>query len=109
MFEDTVLERNEPVLENVESPQSVPASYEPGTKSDMQDFVAPAHSPQESPAAKLPASLVQAEAARPQATAKARRQSFLYRRPFVSAIGAVLLASAMAGGYLYLDYARHFE
>jgi membrane fusion protein (multidrug efflux system) len=33
----------------------------------------------------------------------------LHRRPVVSAIGAVLLASAIAGGYLYMDYARHFE
>jgi membrane fusion protein (multidrug efflux system) len=33
----------------------------------------------------------------------------LHRRPVVSAIGAVLLASALAGGYLYMDYAKHFE
>jgi membrane fusion protein (multidrug efflux system) len=38
-----------------------------------------------------------------------RRNGFLHRRPVVSAIGAVLLASAIAGGYLYTDYARHFE
>jgi membrane fusion protein (multidrug efflux system) len=38
-----------------------------------------------------------------------RRNGFLRRRPFVSAIGAVLLASTVTGGYLYMDYADHFE
>jgi membrane fusion protein (multidrug efflux system) len=33
----------------------------------------------------------------------------LYRRPIVSAIGAVLLASVLGGGYLYLDYAERFQ
>jgi membrane fusion protein (multidrug efflux system) len=105
MFEDSVLERDGLVLEDVESPQSVPASFEPGTRPDKQEARAP--SPQESPAARAPASPVQAT--QPQATAKERRNSFLHRRPVVSAIGAVLLASAIAGGYLYIDYARHFE
>jgi membrane fusion protein, multidrug efflux system len=105
MFEDSVLERDELVLEDVESPQSVPASHEPGTRPEKQEARGP--SPQESPAAKAPASPVRA--AQPQATAKVRRNGFLHRRPVVSAIGAVLLASAIAGGYLYTDYARHFE
>jgi membrane fusion protein (multidrug efflux system) len=109
MLEDNVLERDELVLEYVESPRFVPASYEPGTQSDKQDFVARALSPQENPAARPPASPVQVEAARPQATAKERRNSFLHRHPVVSAIGAMLLASAIAGGYLYMDYARHYE
>ena len=43
------------------------------------------------------------------ATDSRRRLGFLHRRPVISAIGAVLLASVMAGGYLYLDYTRHFE
>ena len=42
-------------------------------------------------------------------TDREHRAGFLRRRPVVSAIGAMLLASAIAGGYLYLDYARHFE
>ena len=41
--------------------------------------------------------------------AAARRKGFLRRRPVVSAIGALLLASALAGGFLYMDHAKHFE
>jgi membrane fusion protein, multidrug efflux system len=108
MFEDDVLERDEPVLEGGESPQSVPTSHEPSVKSDRQDVTARAPSPHESPAAKSPASPVQPETAQPLA-GKGHRTDFLRRRPVVSAIGAVLLASAIAGGTLYLDYARHFE
>jgi membrane fusion protein, multidrug efflux system len=108
MFEDKVLERGERVLEGVESPRTVPASHDPGFESDRQ-VTARAPAPQESPAARAPASPVRPETARPEATGKERRASFLRRRPVVSAIGAVLLASAIAGGYLYMDSARHFE
>jgi membrane fusion protein (multidrug efflux system) len=105
MFEDNVLDRDEQVLEQFESPQ-----YEPGTRPDEPGIVARAPSPRQSPAAKQPAPTpVRSEAAQPEASAKERRLGFLHRRPIVSAIGAVLLASAMAGGYLYLDYTRHFE
>jgi membrane fusion protein, multidrug efflux system len=109
MFEDNVLERDGLVLEGVESPQSVPASSEPSVKSDRSDVTARAPSPDESPAAKAPASSAQVEAAQPQATHKGHRAGFLRRRPVVSAIGAMLLAAALGGGYLYLDYARHFQ
>jgi membrane fusion protein (multidrug efflux system) len=109
MFEDNVLERDERVLEDFESPPSASASYEPNTRSDKPDVIARAPSPHQSPAAKPPAPTpVRADAAQPQAAAKQRRLSFLYRRPVASAIGAALLVSAMAGGYLYLDYAKHF-
>jgi membrane fusion protein (multidrug efflux system) len=107
MFEDNVLERDERVFEDFESPPSAPASYEPGTRSNKPDIVARAPSPHE-PTAKEAAPPLRLEAAQPQAAAKERQHSFLYRRPVVSAIGAVLLASAMAAGYLYLDYAKHF-
>ncbi|SHG32193.1 membrane fusion protein, multidrug efflux system [Bradyrhizobium erythrophlei] len=103
MFEDKVLERGERKLEGVES------RHDPGFESDRQEVTARAPSPQESPAVRAPASPVGAETARPEATGKARRASFLRRRPVVSAIGAVLLASAIAGGYLYMDDARHFQ
>jgi len=110
MFEDSILERDERVLVDFESPPSALAAYEPSTRSDKSDAVARAPSPRQSPAAKQPAPTpVRPEAVQPQAAATERRVGFLYRRPIVSAIGAVLLASAMAGGYLYLDYARHFE
>jgi membrane fusion protein (multidrug efflux system) len=102
MFEDNVLERDELVLEDVESPQSVP-------KSDKQDVAARAPSPHQSPAAKEPVSPVRPEAAQPPAIVKGRRSGFLHRRPVVSAIGALLLASALGGGYLYLDHAKRFQ
>ena len=108
MFEDNVLERDRLVLEDFGSPQSVPASQEPSTTSE-KPVTARAPSPHESPAAKAPASPVQAGAAHMQATGKGHRAGFLRRRPIVSAIGAMLLASALGGGYLYLDYARHFQ
>ena len=109
MFEDNVLERGELVLEDVESPQSVPASHEPSVKSDKQDVTARAPSPHESPAAKEPASPDRPEAAQPTAIVKGRRSGFLHRRPVVSAIGAVLLASTIAGACVYVDYTQHFE
>jgi membrane fusion protein, multidrug efflux system len=98
MFEDNVLEPDGP------SPQSIPTSHEPGTAYEMPAVTARAPSPH-----KAPASPVQAEAAQMRATGKGRRAGFLRRRPIVSAIGAMLLASALGGGYLYLDYARHFQ
>src|SRR5215831_12384891 len=106
MFEDSVLERNELVFEDFASPQSVPSSREPN---DERDISARAPSPQESPAGKEPASPDRPATARPQATGKERRQGFLSRRPVVSAIGAVLLAALLGGGYLYVDNARHFQ
>jgi membrane fusion protein (multidrug efflux system) len=106
MFEDNVLERDE--LGDVESPQSVPVSHEPNVKSDRQEVTARAPSPHQSPA-KEPASPIPPEAAQPQATGKDRRNGLLHRRPVVSAIGAALLAATIAGGYLYMDDAKHFE
>jgi membrane fusion protein, multidrug efflux system len=109
MFEDNVLERAELVLEDVESPQSVPALYEPSTASEKPVVTARAPSPHESPAAKAPALPVQLKTAQPHATGKGHRAGFLRRRPVVSAIGAMLLASAIAGGYLYVDQAWRFQ
>jgi membrane fusion protein (multidrug efflux system) len=40
---------------------------------------------------------------------KQRRKGLLRRRPIISTIGAVLLAAAVSGGYVYLDYAGHFQ
>jgi membrane fusion protein, multidrug efflux system len=109
MFEDNVLERDERVLDGVESPRSFPASHEPSAGSDREEVIARAPSPHQSPAARAPAPPLQSEAARPTANGTEHRAGFLRRRPVVSAIGAVLLASAIAGGYLYMDYVEHFE
>ena len=109
MFEDNVLERGELVLDDFESPQSIPASHEPGIKPDKQNLTARAPSPQQSPAAKQPASPVQPEPAQPKTSGNERRSSFLRRRAVISAIGAMLLAAVLGGGYLYLDHAEHFQ
>jgi membrane fusion protein (multidrug efflux system) len=109
MFEDNVLKRDELMLEEVESPQSAQASHQSSVRSDKQDVTTRAPSPHESPAAKEPASPARPEAVQPPAIVKGRRNGFLHRRPVVSAIGAILLASTLGGGYLYLDGARHFQ
>jgi membrane fusion protein (multidrug efflux system) len=101
MLEDNVLERDDLAPEDLEGPQFAPTSYGPDTGPDT---AMRAPSPRENPAAKRPAS---PEAARP--TAKERRTGFLHRRPVISAIGALLLAVTLGGGYVYLDQARHFE
>jgi membrane fusion protein (multidrug efflux system) len=109
MFEDNVLERDEQRLEDFESPRSVRTSDEHSNKSDNQEVTARAPSPHQSPVAEQPASPARPETAQDQATVKGQRAGFLRRRPIVSAVGAVLLASTIAGGYLYVDYTGHFE
>jgi membrane fusion protein (multidrug efflux system) len=109
MLEHNLLERDNLVRRDVETPRSVPALHEPGIKSDRQDVTARAPAPHESPAAKEPASPARPEAARSPAAGNKRRNGFLHRRPVVSAIGAVLLAAAVGGGYLYLDHVEHFQ
>ena len=109
MFEDNVLESRPHALEEVESPQSVPAvGRAPNAQPSNAEVQARAPLPPESPGewTQWPA---QSEEDQPQATRKKRRKGFLKRRPVAFAIGAMLLAAALGGGYLYLDYAEHFE
>jgi membrane fusion protein (multidrug efflux system) len=100
MFKDN-LERGEPALQEVESPHFVPASPPRPSK---QEIEARAPLPPNSPAAEQ-----QANEKQPEASGKGRRNGLLHRRPVVLAIGAMLLAAAVGGGYLYLDYAGHFQ
>jgi len=109
MFEDNVMERDEPVLADVESPRSAPASQESDIGPHKPDITARIPSPHERPVARQPFSPDRPEAVQPQASVKERPNGILRRRPVVSAIGALLLASTLAGGYLYVDDARHFE
>jgi membrane fusion protein, multidrug efflux system len=95
MFEDKVLEHDDFAFGEAERGQSVPAWLREAT-------------PRESPTARQPPSPAQPDGERPRAAGKPRRNGLL-RRPVVSAIGAVLLAAALGGGYVYLDYARHFQ
>ena len=107
MFEDNVLESDELALEELGSQQSVPGSlHEPDRESRKEQARVPLRP--ESPAPRQPAS-PEPEGRQPPPTGKQRRNSVLHRRPIVSAIGAILLACVLGGGYLYLDYAERFQ
>ena len=109
MSESNVLERDGRVIQNIESPRSALDSREPGGEFDQQEIIARARLLHEEPVAKAPASADPPEENRPQTASKERRAGLLRRRPVASAIGAALLATAIAGGYLYVDYTSHFE
>jgi membrane fusion protein, multidrug efflux system len=110
MFEDSALERGELALQEIDSPQSVPVlDSEPNAQPSRPEVKARAPLRPESPAAEQPELPTQREEEEPQATRKKRRKGFLKRRPVAFAIGTMLLASVLGGGYLYLDYAEHFE
>ena len=108
MFENDVLERRQLALQEAESPESVSAVGRPNARPSNAEVQARAPLPPESPGewTEWPA---QPEEDQPQATRKKRRKGFLKRRPVAFAIGTMLLASVLGGGYLYLDYAEHFE
>ena len=103
MFEDTVLERDQPGHEAIEGAPSVPASHEPHTRSARPETTPTA------PAQERPANRQPTPPAALQEDPDTAPRGFLRRRPVVSAIGAVLLAATRGGGYLYMDYAEHFE
>jgi membrane fusion protein, multidrug efflux system len=109
MLEASVLERGELSLHEIESSESVPAF---AREHDLQPRTpeAPSRQPalQESPVARRPASPVEVEGEQPSPT-RQPRNGFLHRRPVVFAIGAVLLAFVLGGGYLYVDYASRFQ
>jgi membrane fusion protein (multidrug efflux system) len=107
MFEDSVLESDQLGLEEHENPQSVRGSlHEPNGESPKEQTRALLQP--ESPASRQPVS-PEPEAKQPPPTGKQHRNSVLHRRPIVSAIGAILLAAVLGGGYLYLDYAQRFQ
>ena len=109
MFESNVLDSRPHALEGIESPQPVPAmGRAPNAKSLNQGVEARAAVRREDPGEWIewPA---QPEEERPQVTGKKPRTGLLERRPVVLAIGAMVLASALGGGYIYLDYADRFQ
>jgi membrane fusion protein (multidrug efflux system) len=109
MLQDRLLERGEPTFAELESLESIPASArEPDLQSRVREATLRDSSQQESPVAKRPASPAEVEERQPQSTQQPRK-GFLRRRPVVSAIGAALLAAVLGGGYLYVDYAGHFQ
>jgi membrane fusion protein (multidrug efflux system) len=109
MFEQNVLESRPQALVELESPRLVPAMGRlPNAKSLNQEVRARAPVRQEDPDEWIewPA---RPEEEQPQATGKKPRTDLLKRRPVVLAIGAMLLAAAVGGGYVYLDYAERFQ
>jgi membrane fusion protein (multidrug efflux system) len=109
MFEDNVLESHPRALEQVESPQSVPAiGRQPNTKPLDQDVEVRAPLQGEEPG-KWTDWPAQPEEKQPQAPSKKPRTGLLKRRPVILTIGAMLLAAAVGGGYVYLDYAERFQ
>jgi membrane fusion protein (multidrug efflux system) len=109
MFEDNVLESRPHTLDEIESPQFVPAvGRVPNAKSLNQGGKVRAPVRGEDPGewTDRPA---QPEKKPPQATSKKPRMALLKRRPVVFAIGAMLLGAAVGGGYVYLDDAEHFQ
>jgi len=105
MSEQKILERDELALPEVESPHFVPASPH---RSSIRQIKARAPLPPDSAAARQPELPASAEEKQPEPRRKERRNGLLHRRPVVLAIGAMLLAAAVGGGYLYLDDAEHF-
>jgi membrane fusion protein, multidrug efflux system len=97
MLDDDVLEQGGPALKRGESLQSAPALQREPTPSWKEQARAPAGPPDKQPEP------VPGEERKP------RRRGLLRRRPVVSAIGALLLASALGGGYLYVDHITRFQ
>jgi membrane fusion protein, multidrug efflux system len=106
MFDDNVLERRGHALEDVESPQFAPAlQREPTTPSWNEQARLPADAPSD----KQPRSPSLPGAEQRDVADASSRRGLLRRRPLVSAIGALLLASVLGGGYLYVDQAGRFQ
>src|SRR5260370_31355254 len=110
MFNDDVPERSEQALREVESEDFIPASpHRANAHPSKPEIEARAPLPPHSPAAERRELPAQADEKPPEARGKERRRGLLHRRPVVLAVGAMLLAAAVGGGYLYLDYAEHFQ
>src|SRR5215813_9392135 len=109
MFEDNVLESPPHAFEEVESPPCVPAEDRaPNAKPLSQEVEARAPLPT-GDAGEWTDWPAEPEKEHPQASAKKPRTGLLKRRPVVYAIGAMLLAAAVGGGYVYLDEAERFQ
>jgi membrane fusion protein (multidrug efflux system) len=107
MFENDVLERRQRALEEVESPASIPdAGREPDAQPSNPEAEARGPSPSPGEWTDWPP---QPEEHEPQPTGEKSGKSVRKRHPVVYAIGAMLLAAALGGGYIYWDYAKHFE
>ena len=98
MLDDAVLERTDLTGGEAAAPQE--PSWE-------RDVAARVREIQRAPAPGSPRARPLEE--EPRVIAKPAPKGVLRRRPLLSAIGALLLASTLAGGYLYVDQAGHFQ
>jgi membrane fusion protein, multidrug efflux system len=87
-----------------ESQQLAPVVRQALTPSRQEEMSAAALLPKHAP--DQPSSPTDRGKARP---IEMKRQRPLRRRPVVSAVGALLLASTVGAGYVYFDYLQHFE
>jgi membrane fusion protein, multidrug efflux system len=84
------------------------------TMAQSHEFRPPANGPvpllerPQQPTVERPSAPLKPKGEEPGAGEKARK-GFLRRRSMATALGLVFLAFAGAGGYLYWDYAGHFE
>jgi membrane fusion protein (multidrug efflux system) len=115
MLNANVEDRGAQVLHEIEGSQFVGAFSEKPSgaygESASEKLEAWARQKEGSPPARQLQSQPEPEAkeeGHPQAV-KEPGKGFLKRRPVVSAIGAMLLAATVGCGYVYLDYAQHFE
>src|ERR1700731_1800113 len=110
MFENDVLERGDLGAQEAGITQSVSAlPHEPNNRSSNETATMRDLLQQESPVARRSVAPDELKGESPRATGKSHPNGLLQRRPVVSAIGALLFASALGGGYLYLDHARRFQ
>ena len=114
MLKGSIENLREEALHDVEGYPSLPGGDSPSQEQAWRvklDGRAPATLERpmvERPRPKAPAE-PEKEAPKPASGSGAPRRGFLRRRPYTSAAAAILLAAALGGGYLYWDYARHFE
>jgi len=109
MFEENVLESRPHAPEEAEGPQPAPAVGRlPNAKSPNQGVKARAPSQSECPAER-PERPARPEDGEPGPASKQPRKTRLHRHPVVLAVGAMLIGSAIGGGYVYLDHAEHFQ
>ena len=110
MFENDVLERGDLGAQEAGITQSVSAlPQEPKNRSSNETATMRDLLQQEGPVARRSVAPDELKGESPRATGKSHPKGLLQRRPVVSAIGALLFASALGGGYLYLDHARRFQ
>src|SRR5580658_4800923 len=105
MLDDRVLERGDLAPHELESPEFASPEFE-----SVESVPAFARERELQPRTReaTPRDSSLSDEGQPEPTKQPRR-GFLRRRPIVSAIGAVLLASVLGGGYLYVDYAGRFQ